>query len=46
MNMEGGALVEDPCWDEFRVRLLGKKNAHTLFSFLRPVALLPSSAKL
>lgn len=46
MNIEGAALVADPCWDEFHVRLLGKTSAPTLFSLLRPLAVLPGSAKL
>lgn len=46
MNYDGGEWLADVCRDEFRVRLLGKKSAPTSFTLLRPIALLPRSAKL
>lgn len=38
--------MEDPWWDQVRVRLPGKKSAPTPFSMLRPIAILPTTAKL
>lgn len=39
-------ILEDPCWEQVHVRLLGKKSAPTAFSLLRPIAVLPTTAKL
>lgn len=46
MNMQDDPAVADDSWDSFRIRLLAKISAPSLFELLRPIAVFKASAKL